>query len=127
MDSEIEIPILDFSMSSGLTLEAGSEGSKEMSKKVREALENHGCFLLRCDEISDELREEFFRGMKSLFDLPEDTKKKFFSPTAYRGYTTKNNIFPHSETFGIDNGLNPDTSTQDFLNLMWPQGNPTFR
>jgi len=125
MGSEIEIPILDFRRSSGVTLEEGSEGWKEMSKKVREAFESHGCFFLKCDEIPNELREKMFTGMKSLFDLPEETKQKFSNPGAYRGYTANSHVIPHCQSFGIDDALKPDTA-QGFTNLMWPEGNPTF-
>jgi len=125
MGVESEIPILDFRRSRGVTLEDGSEGWKEMSKKVREAFESHGCFLLRCDEIPNELREEMFTGMKLLFDLPEETKQKFTSPKAYRGYTPTSKKSPHWESFRIDDALKPDTA-QNFTNLMWPEGNSTF-
>lgn len=126
MGSEIEIPILDFRKSSGVTLEEGGEGWKEMSKKVIEAFENQGCFLIRCDEISNDLRERLFIGIKSLFDLPEETKKKFFSTKPYRGYTSKSRVIPHSESFGIDNSPKSDTTFQDFTNLMWSEENPIF-
>ncbi|CAI8599681.1 unnamed protein product [Vicia faba] len=125
MDSESGIPILDFRKSSGVTLDEGSEGWKEMSKKVREAFESHGAFLLRCDEIPNEFREKIFTGMKSLFELPEETKLKFSSSKAYRGYTAKSHVIPHCQSFGIDDALKPDTA-ENFTNLMWPQGNPTF-
>ncbi|XP_058785764.1 uncharacterized protein LOC131660529 [Vicia villosa] len=76
MDSESGVPILDFRKSTGIILEEGGQGWKEMSKKVREALESHGMFLLRCDEIPKELQNKMFTGIKSLFDLPEETKTK---------------------------------------------------
>ncbi|CAL5205605.1 unnamed protein product [Lathyrus oleraceus] len=126
MGNENEIPILNFNISGGVKLEEGGEEWKEMSKKVREAFESHGCFLIRCDDISNDLHDRFFTGMKSLFDLPEETKKKSVSSRAYRGYTSKSRILPYAESFGIDNDVNPDTALQDFIDLMWPQGNPSF-
>lgn len=123
MGIEREIPILDFT-TSGVIEE--SEGWKEMSKKVREAFESHGCFIVRGDEILNESREELFTGMKSLFDLPEETKQKFFSPNAYRGFTNKGDHIPHADSFGIYDTLKADTVDEDFVNLLWPQGNPTF-
>ncbi|CAI8600331.1 unnamed protein product [Vicia faba] len=126
MGSENEIPILDFNRNIRLKLEEGGEGWKEMSKKVRQAFESHSCFLIRCDDITNDLHDEFFTSMKSLFDLPEETKKKFCSPRPYRGYTAKSCVIPYAESFGIDNDRNPDTAQQDFINLMWPQGNPTL-
>ncbi|XP_058780871.1 probable 2-oxoglutarate-dependent dioxygenase AOP1 [Vicia villosa] len=126
MGSENEVPILDFSESIRVKLAEGGEGWKEMSKKVKEAFESHGCFLIRCDDISNDLHDEFFANVKSLFDLPEETKKKFYSPRAYRGYTAKTRVIPYSESFGIDNDRNPETALQDFIHLMWPEGNPTL-
>ncbi|XP_004513386.1 probable 2-oxoglutarate-dependent dioxygenase AOP1 [Cicer arietinum] len=125
MGTESEIPLLDFRKVNGVTLEEGSEGWKEMSKKVREAFESHGCFLLLCDQIPNDLRGQIFTDMKSLFDLPEETKKKFSGAKAYRGYTANSHVIPHCQSFGIDDALKPDT-TENFTNLMWRQGNPTF-
>ncbi|XP_004504489.1 probable 2-oxoglutarate-dependent dioxygenase AOP1 [Cicer arietinum] len=126
MTTESEIPILDLRRSSGVNLEEGSDGRKEMGNKVREAFETHGCFLIRCDEIPKELRAGLFGNIKSLFDLPEETKKKLYNPKPYRGYTSKSRVIPHSESFGIDNSPKADTTLEEFTNLMWPEGNPTF-
>ncbi|CAK8569247.1 unnamed protein product [Lathyrus sativus] len=126
MVTKNEIPILDVNRKNEVILEEGGKEWKEMSKKVKEAFESHGYFLVRCDDISNDLHDGFFTGMKSLFNLPEETKKKFISPRAYRGYMAKSRVIPYSESFGIDNDLNPETAHQDFIDLMWPQGNPTF-
>ncbi|CAL5205059.1 unnamed protein product [Lathyrus oleraceus] len=125
MDIESGIPILDFRKSSGVTLEEGSEGWKEMSKKVREAFESHGAFLLRCDEIPNDLQKKMFTYMKSLFELPEETKLKFTGSRLARGYLGKSPSIPHSQSFGVEDAFKPNT-TQNFTNLMWPEGNPTF-
>ncbi|XP_020202974.1 probable 2-oxoglutarate-dependent dioxygenase AOP1 [Cajanus cajan] len=128
MESKSEImtiPCFDFSKG---TIEEGSEEWKEMSKKVIEALESHGCFLLTCDELIPKgVSEELFNGMKTLFDVPEETKQKHMSPKPYRGYNDngKNNIIPLMETFGIDEVPLSD-SAQAFTSLMWPQGNQFF-
>ncbi|KAG5034254.1 hypothetical protein JHK87_009164 [Glycine soja] len=125
MESESEvtmIPCFDFCKA----LEEGSEEWKEMSKKVREACESHGYFLLMCDEIIPEsVREEMFDGMKELFDLPEETKQQHICQKPYRGYIGKNSIIPLCESFGVDDA--PFSATAEALsNLMWPQGNPHF-
>ncbi|XP_004501780.1 probable 2-oxoglutarate-dependent dioxygenase AOP1.2 [Cicer arietinum] len=125
MGSENEIPLLDFRTVNGVTLEEGGERWKEMSKKVIEAFESHGCFFLLSDQIPNNLREQMFTDMKSLFELPEETKKKFAGAKAYRGYTANSHVIPHCQSFGIDDALKPDT-TEKFTNLMWPQGNPIF-
>lgn len=123
-ESEMMIPILDFS-SDELVLEEGSEGWKKMSKKVREACESHGCFILMCDKIPKGLCEEMLMGMKALFDLPEETKRKHTSPKPYRSYNGDCPIIPLCQSFGIDDAPLGDTA-HAFTNLMWPQGNPSF-
>ncbi|RDY00506.1 putative 2-oxoglutarate-dependent dioxygenase AOP1.2, partial [Mucuna pruriens] len=105
-DNESEsmmIPCLDF-CKGGVTLEEGSKEWKEMSKKVREACESHGCFLLVCDALIPKgVRKEMFNnGMKALFDLPEETKQQHISPKPYRSYKGKSPISPLYESFGID-------------------------
>ncbi|RDX61782.1 putative 2-oxoglutarate-dependent dioxygenase AOP1.2, partial [Mucuna pruriens] len=128
MESEREImmiPCLDFSKG-GVALEEGSEEWKEMSMKVREACENHGCFLLMCDEIiSKGVCEEMLDNMKALFDLPEETKQQHISPKSYRSYNGKNSVIPLCESFGIDD-VPLSATAQAFTSLMWPQGNLTF-
>ncbi|XP_058783045.1 2-oxoglutarate-dependent dioxygenase AOP3-like [Vicia villosa] len=126
MDTESGVPILDFRKSTGITLEEGGQGWKEMIKKVREAFESHSMFLLRCDEIPKELQNEMFANIKSLFDLPEETKTKFTGKRVYRGYTSKSVALPNSQTFGIDDTFDPN-ETRSFTKLMWPEGNPNFR
>ncbi|KAF7830240.1 putative 2-oxoglutarate-dependent dioxygenase AOP1 [Senna tora] len=98
-----------------------------MSKKVREACESHGCFVLLCDNIiTREAREEILKCLKCLFDLPEDTKSKHKSPKPYRSYhSTKCPVIPLCESFGIDDVPLGDTA-RSFTHLMWPHGNPAF-
>ncbi|CAJ1973757.1 unnamed protein product [Sphenostylis stenocarpa] len=129
MESESEImtiPCFDF-CKGGMALEEGSEEWKDMSKKVREACESHGCFLLMCDETPNgvHVREEMFNHMKALFDLPEETKQQHVSPKPYRSYNGKNSVIPLCESFGIDDIPLLNTA-EAFTNLMWPQGNPSF-
>ncbi|KAJ1415865.1 Non-heme dioxygenase N-terminal domain [Sesbania bispinosa] len=85
-----------------MELEEGNEGWKATSKKLREACENHGCFLVLCDEISKGELEELFKALKILFDLPEETKQRHVFPKPYRSYLSKSLVIPLSESFGID-------------------------
>ncbi|BAT78208.1 hypothetical protein LR48_Vigan04g214100 [Vigna angularis] len=126
MESEnMTIPCFDF-CKSGMRLEEGSEEWKEMSKKVREACENHGYFLLKCDEILPKsVCEETFHHMKALFDLPDETKEQYVTSKPYRNYNGKNSVIPLSESFGIDDTFILDKA-QAFANFMWPQENPPF-
>ncbi|KAK2661089.1 hypothetical protein Ddye_007622 [Dipteronia dyeriana] len=104
----------------------GGEKWKVLCSQVREALENHGCFILFYDKISMTLREEMFNTMNDLFDLPEETKNKYVNPRPYRSYSgAKNPLLPLQESFGVDNEPGHDMA-QAFTDLMWSEGNPTF-
>ncbi|CAJ1973758.1 unnamed protein product [Sphenostylis stenocarpa] len=109
-----------------MALEDGSEEWKEMSKKVREACESHGCFLLMCDAIIPKsVCEEMFNNLKALFDLSEETKQQHMSPKPYRSYNGKNSVIPFCESFGFDD-VPLSATAEAFTNLMWPQGNTPF-
>ncbi|XP_020207078.1 probable 2-oxoglutarate-dependent dioxygenase AOP1 [Cajanus cajan] len=103
----------------------GSEEWKELSKKVREACERHGCFILINDMVPKGLRDDMFLCMKELFDLPEETKRKHISPKAYRSYNCDCPLVTLCQSFGIDDVPISD-SAHAFTNLMWPRGNPSF-
>lgn len=115
------VPCLVFS-----EVEEGSDEWKAMSRKVTEACETHGCFVLLHNRASlIRLQEEMLTAMKALFDLPEETKMKHTSPKPYRSYHANCPIIPLLQSFGVDDAPQPLTA-QAFTHLMWPQGNPTF-
>ncbi|KAL9440134.1 hypothetical protein AB3S75_018903 [Citrus x aurantiifolia] len=121
-----EIPFLDFS---GEVLDDFTdERWREMCGQVRDALETHGFFVMYHDKIPKSLREDMFKAMNALFDLPEETKSKYASSKPYRSYMGESPAVPLHQSFGIDNepGIDVDTTAQAFTNLMWPQGNPSF-
>ncbi|KAK2978127.1 hypothetical protein RJ640_028681 [Escallonia rubra] len=120
-----QIPCFDFSEEALNQIQEGSEGWKCLSHKVREACESHGCFLVVYDQIPAKLREEMFFGLKPLFQLPEETKKKYTSSIQFNGYLAKSQRAPLLAVFGIDDPSKLDTA-EDFTNLMWPDGNPSF-
>ncbi|XP_047170235.1 probable 2-oxoglutarate-dependent dioxygenase AOP1 [Vigna umbellata] len=110
----------------GKTVEEGSEEWKEMSKKVREACESDGCFLLRCDEINSKgAREELFKNMEELFRLPQQTKQQHIVSKPFSSFNVNKFMHTHYESFGLDDVL-LSTSVDTLANLMWPQGNPHF-
>lgn len=121
-----EIPFLQLP---GDDLDLDQHGSEEwkkgMRRKVREACETYGCFGLVCDAIPAKLREEMFMVMKALFDLPEETKKKYSSSKPYNSYQGKCPIVPLLESFGVDDASQLQAA-QGFTNLLWPEGNPAF-
>ncbi|XP_028779322.1 2-oxoglutarate-dependent dioxygenase AOP2 [Neltuma alba] len=119
------IPCLVFS-EGGLELEEGSEEWRAMSRRVREACETHGCFLLLHNRGSlIRLQEEMLTAMKALFDLPEETKMKHTSPKPYRSYHANCPVIPLCQSFGVDDAPLPHIA-QAFTRLMWPHGDPTF-
>ncbi|KAF8400726.1 hypothetical protein HHK36_014026 [Tetracentron sinense] len=95
-----------------------------MCNKVREACEQYGCFQVAYDKVSTHLHEEMFMGMKSLFDLPDEIKKKNSSPKPYRGYLTFDGS-PLYESLGIEDATQLDAA-RAFTDLIWPEGNPNF-
>lgn len=125
ISESLMIPCLEFS-GDELEFKEGSEGWKEMCKRVKEACENHGCFLLIYDRVLNKgLRDDMFLCIKELFDLPEETKRKHTSLKPYRSYSCDCPVVPLCQSFGIDDAPLPKTA-HAFTSLMWPQGNPTF-
>ncbi|CAI0444571.1 unnamed protein product [Linum tenue] len=98
---------------------------RELCDKVREACETHGCFCFSTERIPSGLRQGMVEGLRQLFELPEDTKKRHVNPKPYRSYLGKNDAVPYLESFGIDHAPNLEQA-RAFTTLMWPQGNPSF-
>ncbi|OWM86659.1 hypothetical protein CDL15_Pgr015694 [Punica granatum] len=94
--------------------------------QVREACEAHGFFLLQYDKVVPKtLRRDMLSAMRSLFDLPDETKCRYQNPKPYRSYSGKCPVAPLHESFGIDDPHKLDAA-RDFTDLMWPEGNPGF-
>ncbi|XP_042484326.1 probable 2-oxoglutarate-dependent dioxygenase AOP1 isoform X2 [Macadamia integrifolia] len=122
---EVQIPYIDLPKEL-VESKQGNEEWKELCRKMREAGEEYGCFMVvGYDGVPTELREEMFMAMKDLFDLPIETKKKNSNPQQYRGYIGNSELVPLYEGLGIDNAPCPDAA-QAFTQLMWPHGNPAF-
>lgn len=123
---EAKIPVFDLS---GEDLDDRKRGNieswKVLCSKVRKACETHGCFLLMYNNIPTSLREDMVAAMKTLFDLPEETKTKYQNPKPFRSYQGKCPIVPLHESFGIDDATKLEAA-REFTHLMWPQGNPAF-
>ncbi|MBA0873282.1 hypothetical protein Goshw_000270 [Gossypium schwendimanii] len=123
LDAKIEFPVIEFRSSD---LERGTNGWHQLCKKVREACETFGCFEVVYGTISTEVREEMFRLMRELVEVPLERKQKNTSPLPYHGW-----IGPCAqvsllyEGFGIGDVSNFD-SVKDFAQLMWPDGHPRF-
>ncbi|XP_071718320.1 probable 2-oxoglutarate-dependent dioxygenase AOP1 [Rutidosis leptorrhynchoides] len=93
--------------------------------EVRHALEEYGCFLVVCDEITEEVNTKVYDALKTLFDLPIDTKVRNTSPKAYHGYVGQLPFLPLLESLGIENATSVH-GVNSFANVMWPSGNDDF-
>ncbi|KAL1551454.1 putative 2-oxoglutarate-dependent dioxygenase AOP1 [Salvia divinorum] len=93
--------------------------------RIREALQEYGCFEATFDQIPLELRKSVGDGIQQLFDLPLAIKQRNISHKPYHGYVGQSAFVPLFESMGIDGALSPHI-VDTFTNLMWPQGNPTF-
>ncbi|KAK3027014.1 hypothetical protein RJ639_041169 [Escallonia herrerae] len=80
---EAQIPHLDFCVGALGLEQKGTEEWNDLSKRVREACETHGCFLVVYDKIPRHQREEMIVKLEALFDLPEETKKKYTDVCLY--------------------------------------------
>ncbi|PSS05820.1 2-oxoglutarate-dependent dioxygenase AOP1 [Actinidia chinensis var. chinensis] len=117
-----EIPIIEL-YGEVLGLGRESEKWKALIKKVREAFEEYGCFIVEYDKIPIELQEELFNATKMMFDLPQE-KKHLYKKPSHRdgGYVVSNPFVPLYESFGVYG----DHEVRAFEKLMWPEGKPGF-
>ncbi|KAL7140027.1 hypothetical protein ABFS83_09G093300 [Erythranthe nasuta] len=123
MGSEIiKLPVVDFS-----NLKQETETWEFVKVKVREALEEYGCFeaILPDRKIPLNLRKSIFDGLSQLFDLPLETKQRNMSDKHTDGYRGQYKNYPLFESLGIHHPLILG-NLESFANLMWAQGNPTF-
>ncbi|KAL2516546.1 2-oxoglutarate (2OG) and Fe(II)-dependent oxygenase superfamily protein [Forsythia ovata] len=121
MGSEtIKLPTIDLSK-----VKQGSHTWDLVKNQVRKALEEYGCFEALYDKIPKPTRKATFDVLKELFDLPLEIKLKNRSNKPYHGYVGQHALVPLYESLGIDNALALG-KIQNFTNLMWPNGNPTF-
>lgn len=108
-------------------LQPGTESWVVTSHKVRQTLEEYGCFMAVYEGwFSQEVKNEAFDGLKTLFDLPKETKIKNTTHKPLHGYVGPSSSSPLTETLGIQHATSLD-AVQSFTNLMWPQGNEHFR
>ena len=122
---EIRLPVINFS-DEKVKAEGGVEW-RRTSKKVREAMEEYGCFIAKYEGVSKELREEVLKAVKELFELPIERKKMNKYEKPFNGYVGELRTLPLHESLGIDDATNFN-QVQSFSHLMWPpEGNHHFR
>ncbi|KAK2998605.1 hypothetical protein RJ639_023452 [Escallonia herrerae] len=64
--------------------------------------------------------------MEDLFDLPTENKSRYTLDTPFYGYTGPSAQAPLRESLNIRDPSNPEEA-KGFTDLMWPEGNETFR
>ncbi|XP_065880205.1 probable 2-oxoglutarate-dependent dioxygenase AOP1 [Euphorbia lathyris] len=112
-ESQNRIQIIDLSKE----IERGSQEWIEVSKRVREACEDYGCFEVICEQISSQLREEIFSLTNKLYLLPMEIKKKNTNSNPFMAYASPNPVIPLLESFGIEDASNYE-SIKGFAQLM---------
>lgn len=117
-----ELLVVDFNNEK---LKPGSNSWSSACKNIRNALENHGCFVGLYDKISPQLHRSIFKAADELFDLPTQIKVQNVNEKPYHGYVGQIPIVPLHEGLGIDYATTLE-GAQAFTNLMWPQGNHSF-
>ncbi|KAK8663673.1 hypothetical protein V6N13_083480 [Hibiscus sabdariffa] len=118
--SPLRIPVIDFSKQE---LKPGSPQWDSVKHRVREALEEYGCFEASLDRVL-EVRKAVFGALEELFDLPPQTKQLYVSDKPLRGY--KRVASGLSEDMVIDAANITENIERGLTNTMWPQGNISF-
>jgi isopenicillin N synthase-like dioxygenase len=123
MGSEIclKLPVIDFS---------NFEGNwKSVKSQVYEAVTEYGCFEANVfdDKVPLELRKAIFGALEELYDLPLEKKKLNVCKLRFHGYVgNPNPMISLYEAMGIDDANDFD-KVNHMTNILWPQGNPSFR
>ena len=122
MGSEpIKLPIIDFS-----NLKNQTETWESTKAQVWQAIVEYGCFEATFDHIPLHLQKSVIHETKQLFDLPLSIKLLNKSNKPFHGYVGQYSIVPLFESLGIPDPLSPG-KIQGFADLMWAEGNPSFR
>ncbi|KAJ7951843.1 2-oxoglutarate-dependent dioxygenase [Quillaja saponaria] len=122
-EGHLKLPVLDFTKED---LKPGTSSWLFACKNVRQALEDHGCFVIEYNKASDELQDGVFGALKELFDLPTETKmKNKYEGQPLKGYVGQHPKLPLHESLGIYEGTTLE-GIQNFANQMWPIGNDQF-
>ncbi|KAK8556555.1 hypothetical protein V6N13_064577 [Hibiscus sabdariffa] len=118
--SPFRLPVIDFSKQE---LKRGSSEWDSVKHRVREALEEYGCFEASLDRVL-EVRKAVFGALEELFDLPPQTKQLYVSDKPLRGY--KRAASGLCEDMVIDAANITENIERGLTTTMWPQGNTSF-
>lgn len=120
-ESSLKLPLIDFS-----NLELGSPKWEMAKALVKKALEEFGCFEASFEKVLLEARKGLFEALEELFNLPLETKLRNVSQKPFHGYVGQYPMAPLFESMGVEDSTMLE-KVQTFTNILWPQGNPTFR
>ncbi|XP_047339640.1 probable 2-oxoglutarate-dependent dioxygenase AOP1 [Impatiens glandulifera] len=99
--SQIQIPTIVMNKEL-MKLNEDSEERKTFARKIREACENYGCFLIDSAMISEEEQHRFFTSSKEFFALPVNIKKQYgMKPKLWHGGYVGINPYITQESFGV--------------------------
>ncbi|KAL3506426.1 hypothetical protein ACH5RR_031808 [Cinchona calisaya] len=105
-------PIIDFTNEN---LISGTSIWLSTSNEVKNALENHGYFLVNYDKISSEVISAIYLAFQEFYDLPAEIKSQFTSDKPALGYFDRG---PQLEVTAIGDATSKEI-VEGFTNLMW--------
>ncbi|KAJ0006752.1 hypothetical protein Pint_30006 [Pistacia integerrima] len=106
-------------------LRPGTETWISTSKQVCHALEEYGCFVLKCNQVSLDLYNAIYTAvLQDLFDLPTEIKQ-LITPTSEQPFLHRYSASSNHEGLSLDDSTSLE-ATRKFTNLMWPAGNDHF-
>ncbi|PIA65341.1 hypothetical protein AQUCO_00100665v1 [Aquilegia coerulea] len=120
--SSNKVPAINFASED---LRPGTTTWCSVRTEVRQALEVYGCFEAVFNG-KPRLHQEMLSALEQYFDLPHETKIKYFSDTAFDGYTGINPVMPLLDSVAIHTYELSFERLERFTNLMWPEGNSSF-
>ncbi|MED6136161.1 hypothetical protein PIB30_053446 [Stylosanthes scabra] len=115
--SSSPFPVIDLSHEN---MKAGTEAWVAACRVARTGMEEHGCFVVRFDKVTESLCKSLVSAMEQLFGLPMETKAQKTSDKPFHGYLGQVSWIPLYESLGIDDPLSI-SACQKFANIMWPQ------
>ncbi|XP_059664678.1 probable 2-oxoglutarate-dependent dioxygenase AOP1 [Cornus florida] len=122
MGSEALLPVIVFSDE----LKAGTPEWDSVRARVQLAFQECGGFEALFNKIPSELRKSMLGEIEKMFELPLQTKSKIVSANEPLGtvYTARSTKAPW-ESMDVEDVLIPE-KLSSFINLLWPEGNPSF-
>ncbi|XP_004241719.1 probable 2-oxoglutarate-dependent dioxygenase AOP1 [Solanum lycopersicum] len=118
----IKLPKIDFSHED---LKPGTLVWNQVKSQVHKALVEYGCFEASFYKIPIHLKKSIFESLQEIFDLPLQTKLENISTKPFHGYVGQFPSLPLFESMGIDDANIP-RKADEFAQILWPQGNPSF-